>query len=67
MPKKLTAKIWNYRGNVYSAIADFLHAGEWTGSQSEVSEGIAIAVGLDKEARRCWARAKRLKGNADDE
>ncbi|CQJ65738.1 hypothetical protein WFO77_12645 [Yersinia enterocolitica] len=67
MPKKLTAKIWNDRGNVYSALADFLHAGEWTGSQSEVVEGVSIAAGLDKEARRCWEKAKRIKGNADAE
>ncbi|AIN20349.1 hypothetical protein ACIOG3_03765 [Yersinia rochesterensis] len=67
MPKKLTAKIWNDRGNVYSALADFLHAGEWTGSQSEVVEGISIAAGLDKEAYRCWEKAKRIKGNADAE
>ncbi|HDV7525429.1 TPA: hypothetical protein RJ602_000032 [Yersinia enterocolitica] len=65
MPKKLTAKIWNDRGNVYSALADFLHAGEWTGSQSEVVEGVSIAAGLDKEARRCWGMARRIEGNAD--
>ncbi|HDL8416693.1 TPA: ERF family protein [Yersinia enterocolitica] len=33
-------------------------------SDQAVVEGVSIAAGLDKEAYRCWEKAKRIKGNA---
>lgn len=65
MAKKLTAKQWNARGNVYSDLAEKLADGGQYIQPEENEQGLLLVDGLNAKAQECWQRAYKLGVNIE--